>query len=832
MPGAPQQDLFHTDSHKTLLLAEVIIPVALPQNFTWSVPPSFQHRVQVGKRVEVNLGNRRRYAGIIKRLHTDTPVDFKPKPIIQVLDDHPIVTEAQLTFWSWIAQYYLCTEGEVMSAALPTNFKLSSETWLRLLPGFGEDFTALEDAEYLLAEALSIKKQLRISEVQQILSHKQVYTSIHRLVELGVAELVESLQEKYASRLDTFVSLHPTYQQETILAELLNGGLRAPKQLDLLLAYLDLKQDSDTITRATLLKRASSTAAPLQALLDKGILIAEKRSVGRITRPDAFIQIDFSLNAYQEQALQTIHSQWSQHDVCLLRGVTGSGKTHLYIQLIADAIQQGKQVLYLLPEIALTSQIIRRLQQHFGGGVGVYHSKFSGNERVEIWNEVKSGKINVMLGARSALFLPFTDLGLIICDEEHDASYKQQDPAPRYQARDAAIYLAARHGAKVLLGSATPSLESYHHAQLGKYGYVELTERFGVGELPTLQCIDTRAIVKEDRTRVSLTPALLKRMEAVLAQQRQIILFQNRRGYSPYQLCTLCGWIPQCEHCDVSLTYHKKSNQLRCHYCGCSYPLVQRCHACGHHQFGQRSFGTERIEEQLHAHFPKARVARMDVDTVKGKQAHDQLIQQFEAGAVDILVGTQMVVKGLDFDRVDLVGILDADGLMHFADFRASERAFQLMEQVSGRAGRKQANGQVLVQTSDPNHPILSWVAHHDYIGFYQAELKKREAFGYPPFCRLIRVLFRHKQQAVVERAAYAWTNAMGPIWKPQMIGPAEPLIARIRDQFRMEVWLKLPRNSTSIAQAKQQLTEAIEQIRQDKLLARVEVVIDVDPVS
>ena len=831
MAAPSQESLFRTENSDIPLLAEVIIPVALPQNYTWSVPASMRDQVQIGIRVEVNLGARRRYAGIIKRLHTDTP-DFKPKPIIQLLDDHPIVTETQLTFWTWIAQYYLCTEGEVMSAALPTNFKLSSETWLRLLPTHREDFTALEDAEYLLAEALSIKKQLRISEAQLILQNKQVYSIIHRLVELGIAELVESLQEKYASRLDTFISLHPTYQDETTLADLLNGGLRAPKQLGLLLAYLDLKRDNDSITRTTLLKRASSTAAPLQALIEKEILIAEKRSVGRITRPEAFVKLDFTLSSYQETALQSIRSQWNQQDVCLIRGVTGSGKTHLYIQLIADAIQQGKQVLYLLPEIALTSQIIRRLQQHFGGGVGVYHSRFSGNERVEIWNEVRSGKIRVMLGARSALFLPFTDLGLIICDEEHDASYKQQDPAPRYHARDAAIYLAARHEAKVLLGSATPSLESFYHAQQGKYGYVELTQRFGAGELPSLQVIDTRAILKEDRTRVSMTPPLMKRMEEVLAQKRQIILFQNRRGYSPYQLCILCGWIPQCEHCDVSLTYHKKSNQLRCHYCGSSYPLVQRCHACGHDQFGQRSFGTERIEEQLQLHFPKARIARMDVDTVKGKQAHDQLIQQFEAGEVDILVGTQMVVKGLDFDRVDLVGILDADGLMHFADFRASERAFQLMEQVSGRAGRKQANGQVLVQTSDPEHPILKWVAAHDYIGFYEAELKKRQAFGYPPFSRMIRVLFRYKQQSVVEQAAQAWAKAMGATWQARMIGPAEPMIARIRDQYRMEVWLKLPRSAKSIAEAKGKIISSIYQFRKEKSLARVDVVIDVDPVS
>ena len=462
----------------------------------------------------------------------------------------------------------------------------------------------------------------------------------------------------------------------------------------------------------------------------------------------------------------------------------------------------------------------------------MYHSKFSGNERVEIWNEVASGRIRVVLGARSALFLPFDSLGLIICDEEHDASFKQQDPAPRYHARDSAIYLATLHKAKVLLGSATPSMESFYQAQLGKYGYAELTERFGEGSLPTLRFIDTRAVLKEDRTKVSLTPALIKKIGEVLDRKRQIILFQNRRGYSPYQLCTSCGWIPRCAHCDVSLTYHKKQAQLRCHYCGSQYPLVSRCESCGHSKFGQRSFGTERVEEQLQSIFPGARVARMDMDTTRGKYAHDKLIQQFESGEVDILVGTQMVVKGLDFDRVDLVGILDADGLLHFADFRASERAFQLMEQVSGRAGRKQATGEVIVQTSDPAHPILLQVAAHDYDQFYVSELKKRISFGYPPGHRMIRILFRHKDPALVGRAAEEWAGSLHATWRKMLIGPAESLIARIRDQYRMEAWLRVPRSAAAQAEARMQIRSATDRIREHKSLARIDIVLDVDPMG
>ncbi|MFM7671084.1 MAG: primosomal protein N' [Bacteroidota bacterium] len=832
MPANAQPFLFPGNETGSSLYAEVIVPIAVPQNFTWSVPEEWREQIGVGKRVEVNLGNRRRYAGIVKTLHTQKPVGFHPKPILQVLDDEPIVSQQQLDFWTWIAQYYLCTEGEVMAAALPTNFKLSSETWVRYRSDHSLDLTTLDDPEFLLAEALSVKKQLRIAEVQLVLQNRKVLSTIDRLAALGIAELVDSLQEKYTNKEEVFIELAPVYRSEKTLQELLNGKWRSAKQLELLLLFLDNNPTGDPIERSSFIKKHSVSTAIVQALVEKGILVVSYQKVDRIVRADSFIEVGFSLSAQQQQALASVTAAWNDKDVCLLKGVTGSGKTHIYIELIADALRKGKQVLYLLPEIALTGQIIRRLQKHFGGSVGVYHSKFSSNERVEIWKDVLSGKIRVLLGARSSLFLPFTDLGLIICDEEHDASYKQQDPAPRYHARDAAIYLATQQGAKILLGSATPSLETYYQSEQGKYGLVELTERFGTGVLPSLRFIDTRAILKEDRTRVSLSPLLIKKMTAVLDRKRQIILFQNRRGYSPYQICTVCGWIPRCQHCDVSLTYHKKNNQLRCHYCGTQYPLVSRCISCGNHRFGQRSFGTERIEEQIQQYFPKSKVARMDVDTVRGKEAHDKLIRQFESGEVDILVGTQMVVKGLDFDRVDLVGILDADGLLHFADFRANERAFQLMEQVSGRAGRKDAGGEVIVQTSEPNHPILAQVAQHDYAAFYSSELKKRSDFGYPPFFRLVRILFRHKDAGIVQLASIEWMKAMGEKWKSFLLGPSEPLIARVRDQYRMEAWLRLPRSSAGWQEAKRKIIHASEEIKKNKLLARVDIVLDVDHVG
>ncbi|HYC27476.1 MAG TPA: primosomal protein N', partial [Chitinophagaceae bacterium] len=498
--------------------------------------------------------------------------------------------------------------------------------------------------------------------------------------------------------------------------------------------------------------------------------------------------IEFTLTPAQQLALEQVQQAMSQHAVCLLHGVTSSGKTLVYIKIIEEFIRQGKQVLYLVPEIALTSQIIRRLQQHFGGYIGIYHSKFNQNERVETWNKIRSGELKVVLGARSSLFLPFSDLGLIIVDEEHDASYKQQDPAPRYHARDAAVYYASLNNAKVLLGSATPSIETYYNATTGKYGLVELNERYSGLQMPAIEIIDTKKIPVKEKTKVIVTPPLNDAIVETLERNKQVILFQNRRGYSPYQVCQVCGWIPQCKNCDVSLTFHKLTNRLQCHYCGTSYPPVHICAACGSHQFVQRNFGTERIEEQLEESFPHARVARMDVDTVRGKQAHDTLIQLFEQNRVDILVGTQMVVKGLDFENVDLVGILDADSLLHFADFRVNERAFQLMEQVSGRAGRKDKQGRVMIQVANTKHPVLQFVQQHNYKALFDFEINGRQRFYYPPFTRLIMVLFRHKIKETVQEAANFFGAQLEKEFANYLVGPAEPVIGRVRNQYLMEL--------------------------------------------
>lgn len=815
----------------SLRYAEIIIPLALPKNYTWLVPTNLLEAVRPGVRVEVNLGRNKKYAGIVKRTHEEKPAFFEPKEILNVLDPEPVVYENQLQLWEWIASYYMCSEGEVMAAALPSHFKLSSETIVVFNEEFGDDFSLLDHDEFLVAEALLIKKELSISEVQQILDSSHVYPVINRLILKKLAHVWEALRNSYKPKKEYFVVLEKAYQEEDSLADLLNNWTRAPKQMELLLSYLHLEKTEGEVTRPSLLKKSGASEAQLKGLIEKGILRVEKKEVDRIRYMPPHVEIDFELSPAQATAYRELKEHFSEKQACLLHGVTSSGKTQIYIKLIEEQVRQGKQVLYMLPEIALTAQIIRRLQKHFGGHIGIYHSKFNQNERVEIWNKVKTGELKVVLGARSSLFLPYHDLGLIIVDEEHDSSFKQQDPAPRYHGRDAALYFASLYEAKVLLGSATPSLETYYNARHGKYGLVELMERYGDVHLPPIEIIDTRRLVQKDRNKIILSAPLQEAISEVIGRGRQVILFQNRRGYSPLQICMACGWIPQCRYCDVSLTFHKLTNKLICHYCGTTYPPVNTCAACGSHQFMQRNFGTERIEEQLQETFPQARVARMDVDTVRGKNAHDNLIQLFEQGRVDILVGTQMVVKGLDFDKVDLVGVLDADGLLHFAEFRVNERAFQLMEQVSGRAGRKEATGKVLIQTMQPQHPVLQLVQRHDYKSFFEMEMKGREQFHYPPITRLIHLGFKHKFKEVVDKAAGHFAQALKTRYENFLVGPAEPVVGRVRNQYLMELLLKLPRDTRLIAQCKKDILEQIVLLHQEKSFKSVTVVPDVDVV-
>ncbi len=815
------------------MYAEVIIPLALPKNYTWSVPEQFRASIKEGCRVEVTLKNKK-YAGIVKRLHNNKPAAFEPKEISNILDAEPIIYHGQLQLWQWIAAYYLCSEGEVMAAALPAHFKLSSETILIYNDEYGDDFSALDHDEYLVAEALLIKKELKLTAVQQILDSSHVYPVIKRLIEKKVCFVWETLKESYSPRKETYVILNPQYDNEEKLSELLNEDKklqRAEKQMELLLSYLHLTKTTGHVTKSELLKKSAASDAQLKGLIEKNILWIEKRSIDRIQYLPKNIDIDFSLTAAQERAFKEINASFETKQVCLLHGVTSSGKTQVYIKQIEQFVKQGKQVLYMLPEIALTSQIIRRLQKYFGGYIGIYHSKFSQNERFEIWSKIRSGDLKIVLGARSSLFLPFEDLGLIIVDEEHDASYKQQEPAPRYHARDSAIYYASLFNAKVLLGSATPSVESYFNASNAKYGLVELTERFGNVNMPVIQLIDTKKIVPKEKNKIILTDQLKESIQQSLDKKKQVILFQNRRGYSPYQVCQVCGWIPQCKNCDVSLTYHKLTNKLHCHYCGTIYPPVNTCAACGNHQFIQRNFGTERIEEQLEEIFPHAKISRMDIDSVRGKTAHDNLIRLFEQQRIDILVGTQMVVKGLDFDNVNLVSVLDADSLLSFADFRVNERAFQLIEQVSGRAGRKDGEGKVMIQVANTRHPVLGYVQAHDYKLFYLQEIADRQRFFYPPYSRIILITFKHKIKEVAESAAHFCANNMKKDFANYLVGPAEPVVSRVRNQYLMELLLKLPKDGNTIALAKQIIQQQAAILHNNKKFRSVVIIADVDAV-
>jgi len=812
------------------LYTEVIIPLALPKNYTWAVPTHLQQLVQPGVRVEVVLGKQKKYAGIVKKIIHQAPERFKPKEIIQVLDSSPIVHQQQLQFWDWIAGYYLCSEGEVMQAAVPANLKLSSESILVWNEGGNYTTDQLTDEEYIVTEALELKRELKLSEVQHLLDATHVYPVIKRLIEKDVCYVWEELKERYKPKKEKYVLLQDAYKDESKLEELLNNWSRAPKQMELLLAYLHLHQTQQEVTQADLLKKANANSAQLKGLIDKQVLKVVSRKIDRLQRSTADINLNYTLSPAQEQAKQEINNCFQTKDVCLLHGITGSGKTQIYIQLIEAQIKQGNQVLFMLPEIALTAQIIRRLEAHFGGHIGIYHSKFNDNERVEIWQKVCNNELKVVLGARSAALLPFSKLGLVIIDEEHDPSFKQQDPAPRYQARDAAIFLANLFKAKVLLGSGTPSIESRFNAEQQKYGYVTLTERYGSGELPAIELVDMKPYLKGKAGTVLISPILEEKIATTLAQHKQVILFQNRRGYAPYLICQTCGWIPQCEHCDVTLTYHKAKHKLACHYCGTTYPPIQTCVACGSHHFAQRNFGTEKIEEAVLELFPEARVARMDHDTVKGKHDHDTIIRQFEDQKIDILIGTQMVVKGLDFAHVNLVGIIDADGLLSFTDFRVNERGFHLMEQVSGRAGRKDADGRVLIQASNLQHPVLKAVQEHAYDTMYQTELQSRQHFFYPPFSRLIRITFKNKHEHIAEEAAHHFCNGLHTYLGKYLSGPSQPVVNRIRNQYIWEVLLKIPKDTQFLQQSKVMIQQQMLILSQHKVYRSVHIIPDIDP--
>ncbi len=781
----------------------------------------------------VPFGKRKLCTGIVKEIHEKAPSGYTAKYIDDIPESKPSVNSKQLKFWEWMSDYYLCSEGEVLLAALPSAMRLGSETKVVPNPAFDGDITSLDKKEQLLLSLLVDREVMSASEVGDVLGVKNPQRTIKKLIDATAILIMEDIKKGYKPKTESFVRLTEECSGEDGLQAAFRSVSRAPKQEELLLGYLQLMgiagEEIKEVSKAKLIRRTGTSPSHIKSLEKKGIFEVYKKEVGRLQFNDGTPTNNIELSQVQDRALKEINSAFAQKDQVLLHGITSSGKTEIYISMIKEKLEKGEQVLYILPEIALTTQMINRLKAHFGDMVAVYHSRFNQNERVELWNTIlenQRGKARLILGARSALFLPFSNLGLIIVDEEHETSFKQFDPAPRYHARDAALVLAGIHKAKTLLGSATPSFETYFHAKNGKYGYVSINERYGGVEPPEIESVSLKSTDESGY----FTPRLLEEMKGALSSGKQIILFQNRRGYAPVLLCNTCGWSPECTRCDVTLTYHKNQDRYLCHYCGSRYTAPPQCPACGSHSLRLAGFGTERIEEEIPIYFPEAKIARLDLDSTRSKHAYANILSDFQNGLIDILIGTQMVTKGLDFENVSMVGILHADLLMRFPDFRSVERAFQLMAQVAGRAGRKNERGKVIIQSRDPDQWLVKKVKEMDYLGVLEKEMIERKEFGYPPYTRLIRLTFRHRQIEMVDYASSEFKKVLlKHFGEGAILGPEYPMVARIKNRFNKNILIKFPRG-VNPAPLKSKITNEAGKFFASKEFKQVRLIINVDP--
>jgi len=813
------------------LFVEVILPLAIAKNYTYRVPFEMNDAVMIGKRVVVQFGKSKLYTAVISSISKLAPEKYQAKYVIELLDDRPVVTTEQLQFWYWLADYYMCYVGEVMNAALPSALKLASETRIMLNKDFEIDRAALHDKEFLIVEALDIQPELTVSDIVKLLGQKTVMPILKLLFEKNIIHISEEVSERYKPRTRTFITLNPVYHNQENLKELF-GILekRAPKQADALLAYIKLSRHQKSISKNELIEESGANASVIKSLAEKEVFITEEKNVSRLYYEEEGAYNSFELSEQQQEVLKQVRDEFAQKDVVLLHGVTSSGKTQLYIRLIEEMISTGRQVLYLLPEIALTTHIIERLRLYFGANIGVYHSRFNDNERVEVWQKVLNNEYKVVLGARSSVFLPFNDLGLIIVDEEHETSYKQFDPAPRYNARDAAIFLANMHGGKVLLGSATPSFESYYNARMHKYGFAELTERYGGVKLPEVEVVSIAEETKKKTIQSHFTSVLMDDIKQALENKEQVILFQNRRGYAPVLMCKICAYTPKCINCDVSLTYHKSSGKLHCHYCGYKEDAPQICPACGSTHLEYKGFGTEKVEDELALLLPDARIARMDLDTTRSRNSLQTILNNLEEKKIDILVGTQMVAKGLDFSDVTVIGIINADSLLKFPDYRANERSYQMLAQVSGRAGRRGKQGKVVIQTYDPKHRVIKQVIENDYTDLYFTEMEERRSFKYPPFYRIINLDIKHKDPEIVNNQSIYLAAELRKHFGDRVIGPEFPLIGRIRNYYIKTIMLKFEKDGISINKAKAIIRDVITHFQTTKLSKGSVVQPDVDP--
>jgi primosomal protein N' (replication factor Y) len=821
--------------------AEVILPLSLAKTFTYSVSQTEYNYIKKGMRLAVPFGKSKIYTALVVDTHENQPTLYDAKEIHQILDEKPIVTEIQIAHWQWISSYYMCAIGDVYRGAMPSTLLLESETIISQKTDVFVDETGLSDEEYLIYQALQQQSSLKIQDIVGILNKKNVFPVIQKLIDKNILVLQEEMLESYKPKLVRYIRLHSKYESNQGLSELLEKLKNASKQKEIVLRFFQLiasektraeaeRSEAKPISVKKLIEFADSTSGTVKALIEKEIFEDYFIQEDRVSFLGKTKEEQLLLSEAQQNAFDAIKASFTLKEVCLLHGVTSSGKTEVYIKLIEEYLVRGEQVLYLLPEIALTTQLVARLSAYFGNKVAVFHSKYNNNERVEVWKQVlkNSEKAQIIIGARSALFLPFHKLGLIIVDEEHEQTFKQVDPAPRYHARDASIVLASYHKAKVLLGSATPSIETYFNAKSDKYGLVEITERFGKVMMPEIELVDLKDKYFRKRMNGHFSDSLIEGITTAMSLGEQVILFQNRRGYSPLLECMTCGHVPHCQQCDVSLTYHKHKNQLRCHYCGYSIAKPTHCHSCSSVDLTTKGFGTEQIQQELIALFPDNKIGRMDQDTTRGKFGFEKIIDGFKNREVDILVGTQMLAKGLDFDNVSLVGIMNADNMLYHPDFRAFERSFQMMVQVSGRSGRSEKQGKVIIQTYNPSHNTIQQVTNNDYLGMYNEQLYDRHIYKYPPYFRIIKLTLKQRDFSKLKEGALWLYQVMSLNLNMPVLGPEEPAISRIRNEYIRVIIIKIPQN-TSVAATKKTIQKMLNSFDSVAQYRAIKVSVNVD---
>ncbi|MBQ9474414.1 MAG: primosomal protein N' [Bacteroidales bacterium] len=815
------------------LFVDVLLPLRLPGTYTYRIPQEYNDAIAVGQRVVVQFGAKRLYSALVRRVHGQAPA-VEAKYILSILDASPIVNERQFELWEWMARYYMCTPGEVMAVALPSSLRLASESFIAIHPKFTGDYGTLTPQEAKIVDALNAQQVISVSQVSTITGSQKVMPVLKTMIEKHIIVMEEELQQRFVPRLATWLELAEEYRSEAAQKELfdkLERRANSQKQLAVMLRFMQCSSfGQKAIKKRQLTDLPDLSLSALNTLIGKGVLVPFERAESRLEEYDATSDpLAIQLNDEQQAALDTIMG--SSKRVSLLHGVTSSGKTEVYIKLIAESLRQGGQAILLLPEIALSAQLINRLRKYFGKRVGIYHSRFSANERAEVWNKTMDASndgYDVIVGPRSALFLPYHDLRLVIVDEEHDPSYKQAEPAPRYNGRDTAIYLATMWGAQVVLGSATPSLESYYNATNGKYTLATIMHRYGGVNMPEVRCVDMKAAAREKMVRLNFSEELLEQIGRALDNKEQVILFQNRRGFALRLECEQCHWVPQCAHCDVSLVYHKSTGSLRCHYCGYSIPVPSECPACHSTALRMKGIGTERIEDDLAILFPNAKVARMDLDSTMQKKRHAEIISDFEEHRIDILVGTQMVTKGLDFDNVGIVGIISADNMVSYPDFRAFERSYQQMTQVSGRAGRHGRRGRVLIQSYNPGHQVIRDVMSGNYQSMYNSQINERRVFRYPPFYKLVEVYLRHREQQPLNEAAADYANALRQHFGGRVLGPEFPNVARVRNLYIKKIMVRFDR--TECSAGKLIMWNEAEKLLATKSYGKLLLHFDVDP--